>query len=133
MLRKNPASAVDSARYSASRPSHRFAGRTKSRQDPLDLLQRGSISASRHATGALQELADSIKAQASSKPIVVRLVGEATADHRALRNHCGRTSLARRALAGLHEIPAVIRRVADEAAVAMSLIENIQREKSQSS
>jgi ParB family transcriptional regulator, chromosome partitioning protein len=46
----------------------------------------------------------------------------------ALRNHRRRTPLARRANGGDREIPAVIRDVPDEAAVAMALIENIQRE-----
>ncbi len=57
------------------------------------------------------------------QPIVVRAVGA-----NRYRNHRRRTPLARRAAAGLSEIPALVREVADQAVVAMALIENIQRE-----
>src|SRR5471032_861384 len=71
----------------------------------------------------LQELAASIKSQGVIQPIVVRPIGaqryEIIAGERRWRAA---------QLAGLTEIPAVIREVADEAAVAMALIENIQRE-----
>lgn len=72
---------------------------------------------------ALQELADSIKAQGLVQPIVVRKLGggeyELIAGERRWRAS---------QLAGLHEIPAVVREIPDQAAAAMSLIENIQRE-----
>ncbi|MEJ6590834.1 MAG: ParB/RepB/Spo0J family partition protein [SAR86 cluster bacterium] len=72
---------------------------------------------------ALQELAASIKAQGLMQPIVLRSVGveryEIIAGERRWRAA---------QLAGMDKIPAVIREVNDEAAVAMSLIENIQRE-----
>lgn len=72
---------------------------------------------------ALAELAASIKAQGLMQPIVVRSVGneryEIIAGERRWRAS---------QLAGLDKIPAVIKDVGDEAAVAMSLIENIQRE-----
>jgi len=97
---------------------------------PLDLLQRGKYQPRLDMRPeSLQELADSIKAQGVIQPIVVRLVGEATADQpRRYEIIAGERRWRAAQLAGLHEIPAVIRRVADEAAVAMSLIENIQRE-----
>jgi ParB family chromosome partitioning protein len=72
---------------------------------------------------ALQELADSIKAQGLVQPVVVRKLGggeyELIAGERRWRAS---------QLAGLHEIPAVVRDIPDQAAAAMSLIENIQRE-----
>ncbi|TXH59611.1 MAG: ParB/RepB/Spo0J family partition protein, partial [Thiothrix sp.] len=72
---------------------------------------------------ALQELADSIKAQGLVQPVVVRRLSlggyELIAGERRWRAA---------QLAGLTMIPAVIREIPDQAAAAMSLIENIQRE-----
>jgi ParB family chromosome partitioning protein len=73
----------------------------------------------------LQELADSIRAQGVVQPIVVR-------PHSSQAGHFELIAGERRwrasQLAGLHEIPAVVRDVPDQAAMAMGLIENIQRE-----
>ncbi|MEK6735135.1 MAG: ParB/RepB/Spo0J family partition protein [Pseudomonadota bacterium] len=72
---------------------------------------------------ALSELAESIKVQGIMQPILVRPIGaeryEIIAGERRWRAA---------KLAGLAEVPALIREVADESALAMSLIENIQRE-----
>ena len=72
---------------------------------------------------SLAELADSIKAQGVMQPILVRQVSgghyEIIAGERRWRAA---------QMAGFQEVPALIREVADEAALAMSLIENIQRE-----
>ena len=72
---------------------------------------------------ALAELAESIKAQGVMQPILVRPISvdryEIIAGERRWRAA---------QLAGLAEVPALIRKVADESALAMSLIENIQRE-----
>jgi ParB family chromosome partitioning protein len=100
------------------------------RKLPVDLLQRGKYQPRidlRQET--LQELADSIKAQGVVQPIVVRPLGEesATGEQR-YEIIAGERRWRAAQLAGLHEIPAVIRRVPDEAAIAMALIENIQRE-----
>ena len=70
----------------------------------------------------LRELADSIKEQGIVQPLIVRDRG----DHFELIAGERRWRAAQ--MAGLHEVPAVVRLVTDEAAVAMSLIENIQRE-----
>lgn len=71
----------------------------------------------------LQELADSIKAQGVIQPVIVREHGlsqyELIAGERRWRAS---------QLAGLTEIPVVIKSIGDEAALAMGLIENIQRE-----
>ena len=97
---------------------------------PVDLLQRGKYQPRidmRPET--LQELADSIKAQGVVQPIVVRpLDASAGAGHVRYEIIAGERRWRAAQLAGLHEIPAVIRRVNDEAAIAMALIENIQRE-----
>jgi ParB family transcriptional regulator, chromosome partitioning protein len=101
---------------------------------PVDLLQRGKYQPRidlRQET--LQELADSIKAQGVVQPIIVRPIGNATGDNGAPVEQryeiiAGERRWRAAQLAGLHEIPSVIRRVPDEAAIAMALIENIQRE-----
>jgi len=90
----------------------------------VDLMQRGKYQprVDMH-NDSLQELADSIRAQGVVQPIVVRPIGggkyEIIAGERRWRAS---------QLAGLHEIPAVVRDVPDSAAVAIALIENIQRE-----
>ncbi len=92
---------------------------------PVDLLQRGRY---QPRTGmnneALEELANSIRAQGVVQPIVVRELEQA--GHYEIIAGERRWRAAQ--LAGLHEIPAVIREVPDQAAIAMALIENIQRE-----
>ena len=72
---------------------------------------------------ALAELAESIRAQGIMQPILVRPV----ADER-FEIIAGERRWRAAQLAGLTEVPVLIRAVADEAALAMSLIENIQRE-----
>ena len=108
------------------------------RKLPVDLLQRGKYQPRidlRQET--LQELADSIKAQGVVQPIVVRPINaDGSYAHTPAENPAeqryeiiaGERRWRAAQLAGLHEIPAVIRRVPDEAAIAMALIENIQRE-----
>jgi len=97
---------------------------------PLDLLQRGKYQPRvdmRPET--LQELADSIKAQGVVQPIVVRPLdppGLGQSQHYEIIAGERRWRAAQ--MAGLTEIPAVIRRIPDEAAIAVALIENIQRE-----
>ncbi|TLX61486.1 chromosome partitioning protein ParB [Stutzerimonas nosocomialis] len=91
---------------------------------PLDLIQRGKYQPRRDMDpAALEELAQSIKAQGVMQPIVVRAIGkdrfEIIAGERRWRAS---------QLAGLERIPAMVREVPDEAAIAMALIENIQRE-----
>ncbi len=91
---------------------------------PVEFLQRGRYQPRvdmREET--LTDLAESIKAQGVVQPVVVRPVGkdryEIIAGERRWRAV---------QLAGLQEIPAVVRDVSDGAAIAMALIENIQRE-----
>ncbi|HET8551931.1 MAG TPA: ParB/RepB/Spo0J family partition protein [Gammaproteobacteria bacterium] len=91
---------------------------------PVDLIQRGKYQPRKdmHAD-TLEELADSIKAQGVVQPIVVRPIKGSRYEIIA-----GERRWRAAQMAGLHEIPAVIRDVPDRAAIAMALIENIQRE-----
>ena len=98
---------------------------------PVDLLQRGKYQPRIDMRmESLQELADSIRAQGIIQPIVVRLLADGANDGQPRRYEiiAGERRWRAAQLAGLHEIPALVRRVDDEAAVAMALIENIQRE-----
>ena len=90
----------------------------------LELMQPGKYQPrTRMDEGSLYELAESIKAQGIMQPILVRPVGggryEIIAGER-------RSRAAK--LAGLTEVPVLVKDVPDEAAAAMALIENIQRE-----
>lgn len=91
---------------------------------PLDLIQRGKYQPRRDMDAtALEELAQSIKAQGVMQPIVVRPIGEGRFEIIA-----GERRWRASQQAGLESIPAMVREVPDEAAIAMALIENIQRE-----
>jgi ParB family chromosome partitioning protein len=91
---------------------------------PIELIQRGKYQprTDMHEE-ALEELAASIRAQGVMQPIVVRPISsdkyEIIAGERRWRAS---------QIAGIDTIPAIIKPVSDEAAIAMSLIENIQRE-----
>jgi len=94
------------------------------RDVPVDLIRRGKYQPRRDIDPeALQELADSIKAQGVMQPIVLRPVENGKYEIIAGERRWRATQLA-----GLDVIPAQIRDVPDEAAIAMALIENIQRE-----
>jgi ParB family transcriptional regulator, chromosome partitioning protein len=77
--------------------------------------------------GALYELAESIKAQGIMQPILVRKVGQG-ANAGKYEIIAGERRFRAAKLAGLDSVPVLVRDVPDEAAAAMSLIENIQRE-----
>ena len=97
---------------------------------PVDLLQRGRYQPRLDMRPeSLQELADSIRAQGVVQPIVVRpLAAQRAGEPLRYEIIAGERRWRAAQMAGLHAIPAVIRNVPDDAAVAMSLIENIQRE-----
>ena len=97
---------------------------------PLDLLQRGKYQPRVDMRQeSLQELADSIKSQGVVQPIVVRPIdGAAAGASQRYEIIAGERRWRAAQIAGLPTVPAVIRRVPDEAAIAMALIENIQRE-----
>ena len=97
---------------------------------PLDLLQRGKYQPRVDMrTETLTELAASIKSQGLVQPILVRPIGDRRpGDSQRYEIIAGERRWRAAQMAGLTEIPAVIRDVPDEAAVSMALIENIQRE-----
>lgn len=94
-------------------------------QLPVDKLQRGQYQPRMHMDeSALSDLAESIKSQGLVQPIVVRPVAgkgqyEIIAGERRWRAA---------QMAGLHEVPVVVRNVSDQTAMCIALIENIQRE-----
>ena len=108
----------------------------------LDALQAGQYQPRTHMDeGALYELAESIKSQGIMQPILVRRIsvsntapaqeGTAQAASKNAADYeiiAGERRFRAARLAGLDEVPVLVREVPDEAAAAMALIENIQRE-----
>ncbi len=94
------------------------------RHIPVDLIQRGKYQprTDMHEE-ALEELASSIRSQGVMQPIVVRPISSNKYEIIAGERRWRATQLA-----GLDKIPSIIKPVGNEAAIAMSLIENIQRE-----
>jgi ParB family chromosome partitioning protein len=91
---------------------------------PVDLIQRGKYQPRRNMNPeALEDLANSIRAQGVIQPIVVRPIGEGRYEIVA-----GERRWRAAQMAVLTEIPALVREIPDESAVAIALIENIQRE-----
>jgi len=116
----NPVSVTETA--SQAGPS----GKDGFQSLPVDIIERGRYQP-RHDFNpeALQELADSILAQGVVQPIVVRPHPENPGQYELI---AGERRWRATQLAGMHDIPVVIRDVSDQAAMAMGLIENIQRE-----
>jgi ParB family chromosome partitioning protein len=91
---------------------------------PIDLLQRGKYQPrTEFDPTLLQELADSISAQGLIQPIVVRPIGDNNYEILA-----GERRWRAAQIAGLQDVAVVINDVDDRSAIAISLIENIQRE-----
>jgi ParB family chromosome partitioning protein len=91
---------------------------------PVAQLQAGKYQPrTRMDEGALAELAASIKTQGIMQPVLVRPIGQGLYEIIA-----GERRFRAAQLAGLEEIPVLVREVDDQAAAAMALIENIQRE-----
>lgn len=91
---------------------------------PVDVVQRGRYQPRRDIDPqALEELSNSIRAQGVMQPIVVRPI-----DSDRFEIIAGERRWRASQMADLNEIPAIIKDVPDEAAIAMALIENIQRE-----
>ncbi|MEX0732574.1 MAG: ParB/RepB/Spo0J family partition protein [Aquisalimonadaceae bacterium] len=91
---------------------------------PVEWLQRGKYQPRREMDPTtLQELADSIRAQGVLQPLVVRAVGEDRYEIIA-----GERRWRAAQLAGLERVPAIVRDISDQVALAVALIENIQRE-----
>jgi len=116
-------SGVDTAAFNDVNAGMAETASTGLNEIPVDQICRGRYQPRREMDNeTLEELANSIRAQGVMQPIVIRPVEtgyEIIAGERRWRAA---------QMAGLDAIPAVIRDVPDEAAIAMALIENIQRE-----
>lgn len=100
------------------------ADKRELQQLPLAVIQRGKYQPRRDIDPVtLDELAHSIRTQGVMQPIVVRSIGSGRYEIIA-----GERRWRASQQAGLDKIPALVRDVSDEAAIAMALIENIQRE-----
>jgi ParB family chromosome partitioning protein len=94
------------------------------KQIPVELLKRGKYQPRRDMDPeALEELAESIRQQGIMQPIIVRPAADNTYEIIA-----GERRWRAAQLASLDRVPTIVRDVPDDAAVAMALIENIQRE-----
>lgn len=90
---------------------------------PVDRVRRGRYQPRRHFDpDSLQELADSISAQGMVQPVVVRPVDDG------FELIAGERRWRAAQIAGMQDIPGVVRAIEDQAAAAIALIENIQRE-----
>jgi ParB family transcriptional regulator, chromosome partitioning protein len=95
---------------------------------PVDLLERGQYQPRIDMRqDSLEDLANSIKSQGVVQPIVARPINKGGRTQR-YEIIAGERRWRAAQMAGLQEIPAVIKDVPDDAAIAISLIENIQRE-----
>ena len=125
-----PVGASLAAAAAAESPQHKRPPGDELASLPLGQLQRGRYQPRTDMRQeALEELAISIRSQGVIQPIVVRLLEPAPAGETPRYEIIAGERRWRAAqIAGLATIPAIIRRVPDEAAIAMALIENIQRE-----
>ncbi len=116
-----------------SKPADEFVKAAEPKADglrniPVDLLQRGRYQPRADIREeSLEDLANSIKAQGIVQPIVARPLPGGAGSQR-YEIVAGERRWRAAQMAGLDEIPAIVREIPDEAAVAMALIENIQRE-----
>ena len=91
---------------------------------PLSALQAGKYQPrQKMEAGALQELAESIREQGVMQPLLVRLVGQGKYEIIA-----GERRFRAATIAGLKEVPVLVSAADDQAAAAMALVENMQRE-----
>ena len=97
-------------------------------QISVDILQRGQYQPRQHiADEALQELSDSIKQHGVMQPIVIRKVSSEGEDAQ-YEIIAGERRWRAAKLAGLTHVPAIVRDMSDQVAIALALIENIQRQ-----
>jgi ParB family chromosome partitioning protein len=103
-------------------------GGEQQRSLPVDCLQPGKYQPrTRMDNASLEELAASIRAQGLMQPILVRPLGRGVGEDR-YEIIAGERRWRAAQMAGLNEVPTLIREIPDESALAMALIENIQRE-----
>lgn len=115
---------LDMLLSSATTKKNNTVNETELKQLPVDKIIKGPFQPRLNIDpDALQELAESIKAQGLVQPVVVRRL-----DSGVYELIAGERRWRAAQIAGLHDIPAIVRVIPDQAAAAMSLIENIQRE-----
>jgi ParB family chromosome partitioning protein len=117
----------------ADMPAIETLGKTASRNEgPPNVLPVSSMRAGKYQPrtrmdeGALNELAESIRTQGIMQPILVRALGDGAPGQYEII--AGERRFRAAQLAGLKEVPVLVRDVPDENAAVMALIENIQRE-----
>ena len=104
------------------------AGKDEQRKLPVGRLQPGKYQPrTKMDNASLEELAASIRAQGLMQPILVRPLAESFGEDR-YEIIAGERRWRAAQMAGLVEVPTLIREIPDESALAMALIENIQRE-----
>jgi len=102
--------------------------REQQRSLPVASLQPGKYQPrTKMDSTSLEELAASIRAQGLMQPILVRPIGSSLGDD-CFEIVAGERRWRAAQMAGLSEVPTLIREIPDESALAMALIENIQRE-----
>lgn len=102
------------------------SGTENLRNLPVDLVRQGQYQPRKTMNPeALKDLADSIRTQGVVQPILVRPVPGNSEQYEIV---AGERRWRAAQMAGLHEVPAVIREITDQTAVCIALIENIQRE-----
>ncbi len=107
------------------------ASTQKSAQQSLaiSLLKPGKYQPRQAMNGqSLEELADSIRAQGIMQPLLVRPLARSAAGAANYEIIAGERRFRAAQIAGLKEVPVLVREVDDQAALAMALIENLQRE-----
>lgn len=103
-------------------------GESSQRAISVEVLQPGKYQPRQGMDDtALEELADSIRAQGVIQPLLIRPIGPKGADQR-YEIIAGERRFRAAQMAGLSEVPVIVREVDDQAALAMALIENLQRE-----
>ena len=118
-----PAAVVVGSEQQMHKPAPVLAERSdRLRELPVDQLRPGRYQPRKDMNqAALEELAQSIQAQGVIQPIIVRRM------NKGYEIIAGERRWRAAQLAGLQQIPAVIRDISDETAMAVGLIENIQR------
>ncbi len=113
--------------YTGLEPAHDSSSQDETSESltqmSVDQIQRGKYQPRREMDPeSLEELANSIRTQGIIQPLIVRPIGDG------YEIIAGERRFRAAQLAGLTEVPVVIRNIPDEAAIAIALIENIQRE-----
>ena len=117
-------SVADKDAKNAQDESNKYDSNNELKKIPIEFLQPGKYQPRKDmADQALEELAASIKSQGIIQPIVVRQI-----DHERFEIIAGERRWRAAQIAKLDVVPCLVKNIADDAAVAIALIENIQRE-----